>query len=57
MAIDRSADCRLNVAVSDDTLFMVTTHDPVPVHPEPDQPAKDEPAEGVAAKVTDAPAV
>jgi hypothetical protein len=34
---------------------MVTTHDPVPEHPPPDQPVKVELVEGVAVRVTAVP--
>jgi hypothetical protein len=37
-------------------VFMITVHEPVPLHPPPDQPAKTEPADGDVVNVTLVPA-
>ena len=42
---------RVNVAVTDFAVSMLTTHAPVPVHA-PDQPANVDPTDGVAVRVT-----
>jgi hypothetical protein len=48
---------RLNVAVTVAAAFIVTTHDPAPEQPPPDQPEKTLPASGAAVRVTTAPAM
>lgn len=42
----------VKVAVTDLAAFIITIHEPVPVHPEPLHPVKVEPVAGVAVRVT-----
>jgi len=55
LVIARSADGRSNVAVTDFAVSIVTTHEPVPEHPAPDQLAKVDPLAEIASNVTAAP--
>ena len=55
LVIARSADGRSNVAVTDFAVSTVTTHEPVPEHPAPDQLAKVDPLAEIASNVTTVP--
>lgn len=52
---DRVCVTSANVAVTAWSALIVTVHEPVPLHPAPDQPAKLEPDAADAVSVTDAP--